>query len=103
MRRLKWRSHPAEIGPVERRSMRRLLVLGWVLIHAGRDGWEKVGDFYSSVTCQQVCDVDVANAVQREIGSVLANQPVDNPMRQEAYGRAERRIRPQYRCEWQGS
>jgi len=83
--------------------MRRLLVLGWVLIHAGRDGWEKLGEFHGPATCQQVRDADVANDVQREIGSVLANQPVDNPMRQEAYARAERRITSQYRCEWQAN
>ena len=86
---------------MDRRSTLPVLVLGWVLLYAGRDGWVKLDDFHSSVTCQQVQDADVANDVRREIGSVLASQPADNPMRQEASVRAERRVRERYRCAWQ--
>ena len=86
---------------MDRRPAFPVLVLGWVLMYAGRDGWVKIGDFQSSTTCQQVRDADVANDVHREIGSVLASQPADNPMRQEASVRAERRVRERYRCAWQ--
>jgi len=46
-----------------------------------------------------------ADAIDRaavaEIGSALAGQPRDNPLRQEAYRRAEAHVRNRYRCEWQ--
>ena len=32
------------------------------------------------------------------IGTVLAAQPADNPLRQDAYRRAERHVAPRYRC-----
>jgi hypothetical protein len=80
-----------------------LLCLGWVLLHAGRDrGAETIGDFPSSLTCERVRASSVADEVRREIGSALADQPVDNPIRQQAWARAERRVRERYRCEWRG-
>ena len=81
-----------------------LLLFGWVLIHAGHDGvWQPLGDFTSSVTCEQVRDSNVASEALREIGSALADQPADNPMRQQAYDRAARHVRERYRCEWHGA
>jgi hypothetical protein len=83
---------------------RGLLLLGWVLLHAGRDrGWDTIGDFPSSLTCERVLASSVADDVRRDIGSALADQPVDNPIRQQAWVRAERRMRERYRCEWGGS
>ena len=45
-----------------------------------------------------------ADAIDRaavtEIGSALASQPRDNPLRQEAYRRAEAQLGNRYRCEW---
>jgi hypothetical protein len=79
----------------------RLLVLGWALVHAGRDwDWQQLGDYGGSTTCERVRESRVATDVLHEIGGALADQPADNPIRQQAYGRAERRIRERYRCEW---
>jgi hypothetical protein len=74
-------------------------------MHSGRDGdWKQLADYGSrSVTCEQVRESNVARDVLSEIGGALADQPTDNPIRQQAYGRAERRIRERYRCEWSGS
>jgi hypothetical protein len=43
---------------------------------------------------------NVDREVQQAIGGALARQPADNPMRQAAYARAERRITAQYRCSY---
>jgi hypothetical protein len=76
--------------------------LAWVLVHAGANGdWEPGDDFPTELTCMRVRAITVANAVTAELGA-LADQPVDNPMRQQAFARAERRIGARYRCEWQG-
>ena len=81
-----------------------LLFLGWVLMSASRDGaWQPVDDFPGSLTCERVRSIRVADEVRREIGSALADQPADNPMRRQAYEHAERRVRERYRCEWRGS
>jgi hypothetical protein len=89
---------------VDRRWTLGLLLFGWMLIHAGHDGaWDPIGDFRGSDTCERVRESDVASDTLREIGSALADQPVDNPIRQQAYERAERHVRERYRCEWRGS
>jgi hypothetical protein len=81
-----------------------LSLLGWVLLAAGRDGdWQARGSYPSELTCTRVMTVAVSDDVRREIGSVLADQPVDNPMRRQAWDHAERRVRQRYRCEWRGS
>jgi hypothetical protein len=102
------RSSPAGRQPirlsVDRHVRLGLLLLGWALVHAGRDGvWEPLGDFGAPVTCERVRESSVAADVLRDIGSALAGLPADNPIRQQAYERADRRIRERYRCEWRES
>ena len=93
----------ADIVTVDRLRVVRRLLIAWALIHAGRDGvWETLGEFTGPLTCEQVRDSNVANEATREIGSALADQPADNPMRQQAFERAARRVRDRYRCEWHG-
>ena len=94
----------ADSSTVVRPRSLRLVLFGWVLIHAGNDGvWKPLGDFAGSTTCEQVRDQSIANEALHAIGSALADQPADNPMRQQAYDRAARHIRDRYRCEWRGS
>jgi len=71
----------------------------WVLAHSG-DGkdWSVAGQFQSPVHCLQARTALIDREVQGAIGGVLASQPVDNPLRQEAYRRAERRVEDLYRC-----
>jgi hypothetical protein len=77
--------------------------LAWVLMHAGAGGdWEPGDEFPSELMCMRVRAIAVADAVNGELGA-LASQPVDNPMRQQAFARAERRVGSRYRCAWQGS
>lgn len=75
------------------------VVLGWALFYA-RDGtdWRVVERLESEHTCSQVRAAHVASETRAEIGSALADQPADNPMRQQAVVRAERRVGPRYRC-----
>jgi hypothetical protein len=84
------------------RMLGRLAVLGWVLFYARREGeWHPLDTFINETTCERVRVVDVANDAQKAIGSALADQPADNPMRQEAYRSAEQRMNQRYRCQWQ--
>jgi len=79
----------------------RLAVLGWVLLYArGGNDWRPLDTFVSETTCERVRVVDVANDTRNAIGSALADQPVDNPMRQEAVRRVEPRMSQHYRCQW---
>ena len=75
------------------------VVLGWALLYA-RDGsdWRMMEQLESEHTCAQVRAAHVATDTRAEIGSALADQPADNPMRQQAVARVERRVAPRYRC-----
>ncbi|MGH7893023.1 MAG: hypothetical protein ACREQL_00040 [Candidatus Binatia bacterium] len=81
---------------------RRLLtlLLGWALLYdRGGRGWRAVGELSDQSTCERVRTARIHAEVLDEIGGALANQPEDNPLRQEAYRRAEGRVRPRYECE----
>ena len=84
------------------RRCRRLttaLVSAWVLVHSDTGTeWTVVGQFTSPVPCLQTRTAVVDREVQGSIGGVLAGQPVDNPLRQEAYRRAARHVEDRYRC-----
>jgi hypothetical protein len=77
------------------------LALAWALLYSpdGR-GWDVVDEFPSEWSCLQGRSASVDREAQREIGGALASQPADNPMRQAAYTRAERRITAHYRCSY---
>ena len=76
-----------------------LLLVAWALIYS-REGndWSVVDEFGSETTCMRVRSATVDRETQDEIGSALASQPADNPMRQQAYERASRRVAGRYRC-----
>ena len=76
------------------------LVLGWMLLQVQRSGdWEVVGgEFPTESACLQVRAARVQGDAIADIGSALADQPADNPLRQQALDRAERRNDGRYRC-----
>ena len=82
-----------------RRRTLTAVLLGWALFYT-RDGtdWRVVEQVESEHTCSQVRAAHVASETRTEIGSALADQPADNPLRQQAVARAERRVGPRYRC-----
>lgn len=90
------------MNPMTKPALRTLALLGWVLFysHGGRE-WRPVGEFPYETTCEQVLGAKVSDEAQGEIGGALAGQPADNPMRQDAFRKAERRVRDRYRCEYQ--
>lgn len=83
-------------------GVRRLLVvlvLGWALLYSRDGDWEVLHEFPSESSCSRVRTASVEGEIQEEMGSALAGQPADNPMRQEAYRRAQRRVTGRYRCQ----
>jgi hypothetical protein len=82
-----------------RHSAARMLLLVCALMYS-RDGseWDVLDEFASESHCMRVRAASVEGEVQEEIGGALANQEAENPMRQQAYGRASRRVAARYRC-----
>ena len=76
-----------------------ILLLAWALIYS-RDGedWSVQDEFASESHCMRAREGSVERDTQDEIGSALASQPADNPMRQQAYSRASGRVASRYRC-----
>jgi hypothetical protein len=74
-----------------------LLVCALMYSRDGRD-WEVLDEFSSDSHCMRVRAASVDGEIQQEIGGALANQEVENPMRQQAYGRVSRRVAARYRC-----
>ena len=97
----KARPREADISHM-RRALPTLVLLGWVLLYADGRNWKVVDDFPYQTTCLRVLSANVDREVRDDIGSALADQPADNPIRQQAYARAERRAGERYRCEWRG-
>jgi hypothetical protein len=84
------------------RAALTLTLLGWALLYTHGKEWEVMDDFPYQTTCLRVRAMNVDRDIRNEIGETLAEQPPDNPMRQQAYTRAERRVSERYRCEWKG-
>ena len=79
-----------------------VVLAGWVLLMGGTPGgWRPLGTYEQEWLCAHVRADAIDRAAVAEIGSALASQPRDNPLRQEAYRRAEAHLRDRYRCEWQ--
>jgi hypothetical protein len=78
-----------------------MLALAWALLYSpeGRE-WEVLDEYPSEWSCLQGRTATADRDIQHEIGSALASQPADNPMRQAAYVRAERRVGARYRCSY---
>lgn len=76
------------------------VLAGWVLLTtASSGGWRPLGTYDQEWLCAHVRADAIDRAVQAQIGSALAAQPADNPLRQEAYRRAEPHVRGRFRCE----
>ena len=79
-----------------------VVLAGWVLLVGGPSGgWRRLGTSEQEWLCAHVRADAIDRAAVAEIGSALASQPRDNPLRQQAYRRAEAHLRDRYRCEWQ--
>ena len=78
-----------------------MLALAWALLYSpeGRE-WDVLDEYPTEWSCLQGRTGNVEHEIQQEIGSALASQPADNPMRQQAYARAERRMNARYRCSY---
>ena len=78
-----------------------ILLLAWALIYS-RDGNEGdvLDEFASESHCMRVRTASIEGEIQDEIGSALASQTADNPMRQQAYERASRKVASRYRCSY---
>jgi hypothetical protein len=78
-----------------------MLALAWALLYSPEgDGWDVLDEYPTEWSCLSGRTANVDREVQQQIGSALASQPADNPMRQAAYGRAERRVGARYRCSY---
>lgn len=82
--------------------MRGLLpvLLGFALLYdRGDRGWRVVEELPTSWACQELRRARIMDETLQEIGGALANQAVDNPLRLQAYRRAEPEVAARYRCE----
>jgi hypothetical protein len=83
-----------------RRLRIRVLLVGWLLLYSRWGGeWRPLDEFSSYSYCNHTRTARVHEESLQEIGGALAGQSGDNPMRQRALARAERRVRARYRCE----
>jgi len=79
-----------------------VVLAGWVLLMGGPSGgWRPLGTYEQEWLCAHVRADAIDRAAVAEIGSALASQPRDDPLRREAYRRAETHLRDRYRCGWQ--
>jgi hypothetical protein len=83
---------------MSRHGRKAIVLLGWALLYSryGND-WQVVNQFDFPDLCTRVLDARVADAARGELGA-LASQSADNPMRQEAWARAEKHARARFRC-----
>lgn len=83
---------------MSRREWKVVALLGWALLYSryGND-WTVENEFPVSDLCTRVLEARVADAARGELGA-LASQSADNPMRQEAWTKAERHARARFRC-----
>jgi hypothetical protein len=77
----------------------RAIALGWALLYA-REGndWSAVDRGPYDPHCGRLLAGKVDAETLDRIGTVLAAQPADNPLRQDAYRRAARHVAARYRC-----
>jgi hypothetical protein len=77
-----------------------IVLTTWTLLYSRWGGeWLPLDDFVSHTACTQVRQAWIAREAQHDIGSVLANQPADNPLRQRAMAKALPRVESRFRCE----
>ena len=77
-----------------------MLVAGWLLLYSrqGHD-WAVMGEYPQPQHCAAAMSGAVDSEAQSEMGGALAGQPADNPLRQDAYRKAARRVQDRFRCE----
>lgn len=81
------------------RHLMRSVLFGWLLLQAQRNGdWSVIGLYDSQSACEDIRGANVLREAVDGIGSALADQPADNPVRQQALNRAVRRLDERYRC-----
>jgi hypothetical protein len=80
------------------RKVASIVVLGWALLYARGNGWQVLESLPSSYTCEQLRVARIDQDIQHEIGSALASQSGDNPMRVQAYQAAAAHVNGRYRC-----
>ena len=78
-----------------------MLALAWALLYSpeGRE-WDVLDEYPTEWSCLQGRTANADREIQQQMGSALASQPADNPLRQAAYARAERRVGGRYRCSY---
>jgi len=82
------------------RLARTVVLGGWILlVNASSGGWRPLGTYEQEWLCAHVRADAIDRAAVAEMGGALASQPADNPLRQDAYRRAEAHVRNRYRCE----
>src|SRR2546425_13275657 len=73
----------------------------WVLLMGGPSGgWRPLGTYGQEWLCAHVRADAIDRAAVAEIGSALASQPRDNPLRREAYRRGATHPRGTHPREW---
>jgi hypothetical protein len=86
-----------------RHALATAIAAGWLLLvsndpDARTPEWRALGSYGSESHCEQGRDAEAEQAATVRIGGALANQPADNPIRQEAFRHAYDRARARYRC-----
>ncbi len=82
------------------RLARTVVLGGWILlVNAPSGGWRPLGTYGQEWLCAHMRADAIDRAAVAEMGGALASQPADNPLRQDAYRRAEAHVRNRYRCE----
>jgi hypothetical protein len=77
----------------------RTVLLGWALLYSrhGND-WHVIDQFDYESYCTRVLATRVDEETRAAIGGALAVQAADNPMRVDAYARAQRQVRDRFKC-----
>jgi hypothetical protein len=86
-----------------RNVLATILLAGWALMFNPdpddrRPQWRQVGHYATDSLCERALTLGMQRTTEARIGGALASQPPDNPMREEAYARANFRAQKQYRC-----
>jgi hypothetical protein len=85
---------------MRRHALLVVVLSTWTLLYSRHGGeWLQLDEFTSPSTCGHVRQAWLVQEARREIGSALADQPADNPLRRRAMTRALERVRTRFRCE----
>ena len=83
-----------------RQRLVMLVFLGWAVLYSRHGSqWQQVGNADSASQCEQVRSALVAGEASEDMDGALADQPADNPLRQQAFQREMRKVDARYRCE----